>query len=51
MYAAKLQAAGVPATLSIYEDMPHIFMQLSELLDGGKRGMAEACQALREALA
>lgn len=49
-YAAKLQAAGVPATLSIYEDMPHVFLQLSAMLDGGKKGVAEACQALREAL-
>lgn len=50
-YAAKLQEAGVPATLSIYEDMPHVFLQLSAMLDGGKKGVAEACQALREALA
>lgn len=50
-YAAKLQAAGVPATLSIYEDMPHVFMQLTAMLDGAKRGMAEACAALRAALA
>lgn len=50
-YAAKLQAAGVPTTLSIYEDMPHVFLQLSAMLDSGKKGVAEACQALRETLA
>ena len=50
-YAAKLQAADVPATLSIYQDMPHLFVQHSRALDGGKRGVAEACQALRQALA
>ncbi|MEO6043515.1 MAG: alpha/beta hydrolase [Tepidiformaceae bacterium] len=50
-YAAKLQAAGVAATLTIYEDMPHVFMQLTAMLDGAKKGMAEACAALREALA
>jgi acetyl esterase len=49
-YAAKLKEAGVPATLSIYEDMPHIFVQLSAMLDGGKKGIAEACAALRAAL-
>lgn len=50
-YAAKLEAVGVPTTLSIYEDMPHIFLQLSAILDGGKRGLAECCTALRQALA
>ncbi|MBA4181144.1 MAG: lipase [Anaerolinea sp.] len=50
-YAAKLKAAGVPAALSIYEDMPHVFLQLSAMLDGGQKGVAEACGALREALA
>jgi acetyl esterase len=51
LFAAALTKAGVPATLSIYQDMPHVFMQLSAMLDGGKKGVAEACQALKTALA
>jgi acetyl esterase len=51
MFAAKLKAAGVPTTLTIYQDMPHVFVQLSAMLDGGKKGVAEACGALKEALA
>ncbi len=51
LFAQALKEAGVPATLSMYEDQPHVFLQLSAILDGGKRGVAEACQALREALA
>lgn len=51
MFAAALKEAGVPATLSIYEDMPHIFLQLTFVLDGGKKGLAEAQSALREAFA
>ncbi|MGI8925324.1 MAG: alpha/beta hydrolase [Tepidiformaceae bacterium] len=50
-YAEKLKAAGVPATLSIYPDMPHVFLQLSAMLDGGKKGVAECCDVLRRALA
>jgi acetyl esterase len=50
-YAAKLTAAGVPATLSIYPDQPHVFMQLSAMLDGGRKAIAEACSALKAALA
>jgi acetyl esterase len=49
-FAAKLQAAGVPATLSIYQDQVHVFLQLTAMLDGAKKGMAEACEALRGAL-
>lgn len=50
LFAAKLEEAGVRAQLSIYQDMPHVFMQLSGMLDGGKKGVAEATEALREAL-
>jgi acetyl esterase len=50
LFAEKLEDAGVRARLSIYQDMPHIFLQLSGMLDGGKKGVAEACEALREAL-
>ena len=50
-FAAALKKAGVPATLTIYPDMPHVFMQLSAMLDGGKKGVAEASEALKKALA
>jgi acetyl esterase len=50
MFAAALEKAGVPAKLSIYQDMPHVFLQLSAILDGGQKGVREACEALREAL-
>lgn len=50
LFAKALEDAGVPAKLSVYQDQPHIFMQLSTFLDAGKRGVAEACEALREAL-
>lgn len=51
LLAEKIEAAGGKVTLSVYEDMPHIFLQLEALLDGGKKGIAEAAEALREALA
>ncbi len=51
MFAAALLAAGVPAQLSIYQDMPHVFAQLSGMLDGGRNAVEEACAALRDALA
>jgi acetyl esterase len=50
LFARKLQDAGVPATLSIYEDQPHVFMQLTAFLDAGKRAVGEACLALKNAL-
>jgi len=51
LYAEALQRAGVPVKLSIYQDQPHIFLQLTAMLDGAKKGMAEASEALRTALA
>lgn len=50
-YYARLRAAGVPADLRIYEDMPHVFMQLSGMLDTAKRAVGDACAALKKALA
>ena len=50
LFAKALQDAGVPAKLSIYEDQVHVFMQLTAMLDGGKKAVAEACQALKDAL-
>ncbi len=51
VYADRLKKAGVPAGLSIYEDMPHVFLQLSAMLDGGRRGVEECCAVLKSALA
>lgn len=50
LFASKLEAADVPTRLSVYEDMPHVFLQLSAFLDGGKKGVAEAVEALSGAL-
>ena len=50
LFAKKLQEAGVPTTLSIYEDQPHIFMQLTAMLDAAKMAVGEACLALKNAL-
>lgn len=50
LFAKALQDAGVPATLSIYPDQVHVFMQLSAMLDGGKKAVAEASTALSSAL-
>ncbi|MCZ2111514.1 MAG: alpha/beta hydrolase [Dehalococcoidia bacterium] len=50
-YAAKLTEAGVPNKLSVYPDMPHVFVQLSALLDGGRKGVGECVDALQSALA
>ena len=51
LFAKALQDAGVPSTLSIYEDQVHVFMQLTAMLDGAKKAMAEATGALKAALA
>ncbi len=48
-YAEALRAAGVPAALSNYEGQVHVFLQLSPILDGGRKAVDEACAALREA--
>ena len=49
-YANKLAMAGIPIELKVYPDMPHAFMQMSALLDTAKRGVSDACAALRTAL-
>ena len=51
LFAKALQEAGVPAKLSIYEDQVHVFLQLTAMLDGAKKAMAESCEALKAALA
>ena len=50
LFAKALQDAGVPATLSIYEDQVHVFMQLTAMLDGAKKAVNEASDALKAAL-
>ena len=50
-YAARLRAAGVPATLTRYPGMIHGFFSLGAILDQGKHAIAEAGSALRAAFA
>lgn len=50
-YAAKLQAAGVPVTLSRYDGMIHGFFSLGAVLDQGQQAISEAAAALRAAFA
>lgn len=49
-YAARLQAAGVPVTLTRYDGAIHGFFSLGHVLDQGKQAIAEAAAALRAAL-
>ncbi|MEO8538343.1 MAG: alpha/beta hydrolase [bacterium] len=51
MFAQALGKAGVPAKLSIYQDQVHVFLQLTAILDGAKKAMAESIDALKAALA
>jgi acetyl esterase len=48
-YARALEAAKVPVRLHRYDGMPHVFFQLSPVLDAGKQLIDEASAALREA--
>jgi acetyl esterase len=48
-YAAKLQEAGVPVTLSRYDGMIHGFFSLGAVLDQGKNAISEAAAGLRAA--
>jgi acetyl esterase len=49
-YARALEAAGVPVRLHRYDGMPHVFFQLSPIVDDGRKLLEEASEALREAL-
>jgi len=51
LFAEALEKAGVPAKLSIYQDQVHVFLQLTAMLDGAKKAMAESVDALKAALA
>ena len=50
-YARALEAANVPVRLHRYDGMPHVFFQLSPIVDAGRELLDEASEALREALA
>jgi len=49
-YAKALLDAGVPTELHDYDGMPHVFFQLSPIVDAGKDVIAKAAAALRTAL-
>nr|UXE44054.1 carboxylesterase NlhH [uncultured bacterium] len=48
-YAARLQAAGVPAELTRYDGMLHGFFGMATVLDQGKQAVEQAAAALRAA--
>jgi len=48
-YADKLEAAGVAVKYSEYPGMPHLFFQLSPILEEGKAALRESAEALRQA--
>ncbi|MEM6703535.1 MAG: alpha/beta hydrolase [Acidobacteriota bacterium] len=49
-YGAALNADGVPVEVSRYDGQVHIFFQLTPMLEGARRAMKEACDALEESL-
>jgi acetyl esterase len=49
-YARALEAAGVLTGLRRYDGQPHMFFQLSPMLDAGKLALDEAAAALRKHL-
>ena len=50
-YARALEGGNVPVRLHRYDGMPHVFFQLSPIVEDGGRLIEEASAALREALA
>jgi acetyl esterase len=50
-YARRLEEAGVPTTLTRYDGMIHGFFGMGLLAEGARNAVAQASQALREALA
>ncbi|KIL66604.1 hypothetical protein M378DRAFT_160604 [Amanita muscaria Koide BX008] len=48
-YAEKLESAGVSVKVVRYENVPHAFISLDNVLSAGKRLMLDAGEALREA--
>jgi acetyl esterase len=49
-YAAKLKEAGVPVTYTQYDGMIHGFFSMGDVLDKGKKALAQAAEALKTAL-
>jgi acetyl esterase len=45
--ARRLREAGIPATLSVYDGVPHSFAQMSARLEPADRAVGEAAAALR----
>ena len=50
-YAAALEAAGVPVTVSHHDDQIHVFFVLVNLMESADRAVAEAGAAIRDAVA
>jgi acetyl esterase len=50
-YAGRLRAAGIPTASTRYDGMIHGFFGMPAVLDQGKRAIADACAALRQAFA
>ena len=51
LFSKALTEAGVPNKLSVYDGQVHVFLQLTAMLDGAKKGVTEASEALKAALA
>ena len=51
LYGQRLMEAGVPATVSRYDGMIHIFMHLGSLVPQANQALDEVIQALRTAFA
>jgi acetyl esterase len=50
-YAARLQAAGVPTVCTRYDGQIHLFYALPNIIDDGKKAVAQACEGLKAAFA
>jgi len=48
-YAARLREAGVPTTLTRYEGVTHVFVNMAPRLEAGRKAIKEAGAAIREA--
>jgi acetyl esterase/lipase len=49
--ASRLKAAGVPATLTVYQGLNHGFIRYGRLIAVARRAVADCAAALREAMA
>jgi acetyl esterase len=49
-YAEQLEAAGVPVTVSRYDDQCHVFFTLVNLMESANQAVAEVGQAIRKAV-